>query len=51
MYEAYLAQGDALRPWLTLARASVPSLLDSTFGAPGRTARRLAASCRTLVLA
>jgi len=51
MYEAYLAQGDALWPWRTLARASVPSLLDSTFGAPGRTARRLAASCRTLVLA
>ena len=30
---------------------ALPSLLDSTFGAPGRTARRLAALWRTLALA
>jgi len=50
MYDAFLAHGDALWPWRAVARASVPSLLDSTFGAPGRTARRLAASLRTLAL-
>ena len=37
--------------WRAFGRASVPSLLDSTFGAPGRTARRLAAAWRTLALA
>jgi len=51
MYEAYLAHGDAMSPWRAFARASVPALLDSTFGAPGRTARRLAASWRTFQLA
>ena len=51
MYDAYQAQGDALWPWRAFAQASLPSLLDSTFGAPGRTARRLAALWRTLALA
>ena len=46
-----MAHGDALWPWRALGRASVPALLDSTFGAPGKTARRLAASWRTLALA
>jgi poly(3-hydroxybutyrate) depolymerase len=50
MYDAFLAHGDALWAWRALGRSSVPSLLDTTFGAPGRTARRAAAAWRTLAL-
>jgi len=50
MYDAYLAQGDAAWPWRALGRASVPALLDTTFGTPGKSARRLAAAWRTLAL-
>ena len=51
MYETFLAHGDALWPWRAVGRASVPALLDATFGAPGRGARRAAAAWRTFALA
>jgi poly(3-hydroxybutyrate) depolymerase len=51
MYEAFMAQADALWPLRSVGRMAVPSLLESALGPPGKTARRLAAAWQTLELA
>ena len=52
MYQAYQAQSDLMWPLRTMAKMSVPMLLDSTFGLASQpTMRQAAAACRVLELA
>ena len=50
MYDAFLAQADALWPLRAFGRASVPLLMEPAFGVGGKAARRLAAAWETLAL-
>ena len=50
MYDAFLAQSDALWPLRALGRFATPALLEPAFGAPGRGARRWAAAWQVLAL-
>jgi poly(3-hydroxybutyrate) depolymerase len=50
MYQAFMAQADALWPLRTFGRLSVPMLLEPAFGTGGKAARRLAAAWQTLEL-
>jgi len=52
MYQAYQAQSDLMWPLRTLARMSLPMLLDPSFGLAGQSMlRQAAAACRVLELA
>jgi poly(3-hydroxybutyrate) depolymerase len=52
MYQAYQAHSDLMWPLRTVAKMSVPMLLDSTFGLASQpTLRQAAAACRVLELA
>jgi poly(3-hydroxybutyrate) depolymerase len=52
MYQAYQAHSDLMWPLRTVAKMSVPMLLDSTFGLSTQpTLRQAAAACRVLELA
>ncbi len=52
MYHAYQTQNDLMWPLRTLAKASVPLLMDTTLGLSGTpTRRQLAAACEVLTLA
>ena len=50
MYDAYLAQGDALFPMRAFGRMAVPALLEPTFGLVSASARRAAAAWETFAL-
>jgi poly(3-hydroxybutyrate) depolymerase len=50
MYDAFLAQADALWPLRAFGRASVPFLMEPGFGVGSKAARRLAAAWQTLAL-
>ncbi|HEY6352889.1 MAG TPA: hypothetical protein VIY30_00230, partial [Burkholderiaceae bacterium] len=50
MYDAFLAQADALWPLRAFGRASVPVLMEPGLGVGGKAARRLAAAWQTLAL-
>ena len=52
MYQAYQAHSDLMWPLRTMAKMSVPMLMDSTFGLASQpTIRQAAAACRVLELA
>ena len=52
MYQAYQAQSDLMWPLRTMAKLSVPMLMDSTFGlSRQQSMRQAAAACRVLELA
>ena len=52
MYQAYQAQSDLMWPLRTMAKMSVPMLMDSTFGLSSQQSmRQAAAACRVLELA
>ncbi len=50
MYDAFMAQGDALWPMRTFGKLAVPALLEPVFGLPGKAAKRIAAAWQTLEL-
>ncbi len=50
MYDAFLAQGDALWPMRTYGRMAIPALLEPVFGPVTTSARRAAAAWETFLM-